>query len=124
MAEANAYYEPSKKNAADHLKFYKGEKIRVYGKYLTPPFNKFWIGEVAGVKVSATDGAPTVSIMNYVNILLQVRLMALGAVGVLLVAFPPCVQRGIGANGSMRKALQVHPDLLLCSIDLMVVLLA
>ena len=51
LAEATQNYIPSKKNK-DHLEFYKGEKIKIFGRYVTPPFNKFWLGEVIGVKVS------------------------------------------------------------------------
>ena len=48
MVVATADYETKK---ADHLVFYKGEKIRVYERYITPPFGKFWVGEVLDVEV-------------------------------------------------------------------------
>ena len=48
MVVATADYETKK---ANHLVFYKGEKIRVYERYITPPFGKFWVGEVLDVEV-------------------------------------------------------------------------
>lgn len=50
MAEATQNYIPSRKNK-DHLEFYIREKIRIFGRFVTPPFNKFWLGEVVGVQV-------------------------------------------------------------------------
>lgn len=34
-----------------NLIFYKGEKINVFEQYVSPPYSKFWIGEVQGIKV-------------------------------------------------------------------------
>lgn len=70
MVVATADYETKK---SDHLVFYKGEKIRVYERYITQPYGKFWVGEVVDVEVC-----------GFLPRLFTINLLSLGQIVIVL----------------------------------------
>ena len=50
IAEATGDYKSRK---SDHISFEAGSRIKVFGKYISQPYNRLWEGEVIGAEVKS-----------------------------------------------------------------------